>query len=46
MLAELFAHIFDGHNESLATGVADVLGRPATDFARFAADAAAAGAWA
>jgi len=46
MLADLFAHIFDGHNETLANGVADVLGRPAKDFARFAEDAAAAGAWA
>lgn len=45
MLADLFAHIFDGHNESLATGVADVLGRPAKDFAEFAKEAAAAGAW-
>jgi uncharacterized protein YbjT (DUF2867 family) len=45
MLAELFAHIFDGHNQSLTNGVAEVLGRPATDFRRFAEQAAAAGAW-
>jgi uncharacterized protein YbjT (DUF2867 family) len=45
MLAELFAHIFDGHNESLAHGVEEVLGRPARDFADFAADAAATGVW-
>ena len=45
MLATLFAHIFDGHNESLADGVREVLGRPARDFSEFAADAAAAGVW-
>ena len=28
MLAALFSHIFDGHNESLADGVGQVLGRP------------------
>lgn len=46
MLAELFAHIFDGHNASLAHGVDEVLGREARDFADFARAAAAAGAWA
>jgi uncharacterized protein YbjT (DUF2867 family) len=45
MLAELFEHIFDGHNESLSHGVADVLGRPASDFTEFAARAAATGVW-
>jgi uncharacterized protein YbjT (DUF2867 family) len=45
MLADLFAHIFDGHNASLADGVAEVLGRPARDFAAFAAAAAATGVW-
>ena len=45
MLGELFAQIFDGRSESLANGVADALGRPARDFADFAAAAAAAGAW-
>jgi uncharacterized protein YbjT (DUF2867 family) len=45
MLAELFDHIFDGHNESLADGVREVLGRPARDFTEFAADAAATGVW-
>ena len=44
-LASLFPHIFDGDNESVAQGVADVLGRPATDFTVFAAEAAATGAW-
>ncbi len=45
MLASLFEHIFDGHNESVTQGVADVLGRPATDFTVFAAAAAATGVW-
>ena len=45
MLGELFAHIFDGHNSTLATGVTEALGRPARDFAAFAERAAAAGAW-
>ena len=45
MLGELFAQIFDGRSESLADGVAAALGRPARDFADFAAAAAAAGAW-
>lgn len=45
MLAELFGLIFDGHNESLADGVQQALGRPAGDFATFARRAAAAGAW-
>jgi uncharacterized protein YbjT (DUF2867 family) len=45
MLGGLFAHIFDGHNSSLATGVTEALGRPARDFAEFATQAAAGGAW-
>jgi uncharacterized protein YbjT (DUF2867 family) len=45
MLAELFEHIFDGHNESLADGVHEVLGRPARDFSGFAVDAARTGVW-
>lgn len=45
MLAELFAHIFDGHNASLADGVERALGRPARDFATFAHAAAATGVW-
>ncbi len=44
-LAELFAHIFDGHNATLTDGVTAALGRPARDFADFAAAASAAGAW-
>ena len=34
MLAALFSHIFDGRNESLADGVGQVLGRPATRLRR------------
>lgn len=45
MLADLFAHIFDGHNASVADGVVEALGRPATAFADFAARAAATGVW-
>jgi uncharacterized protein YbjT (DUF2867 family) len=45
MLGGLFAHIFDGHNSALATGVTEALGRPARDFAEFAEQAAASGAW-
>ncbi len=45
MLASLFRHIFDGHNESVTGGVAEALGRPATDFRTFARAAAATGVW-
>lgn len=45
MLGELFAHIFDGHNSSLASGVEEALGRPARGFAAFAAQAAPTGVW-
>ena len=44
-LAELFTLIFDGHNASLADGVADALRRAPRSFRRFAATAAALGAW-
>jgi uncharacterized protein YbjT (DUF2867 family) len=44
-LGELFAHVLDGHNESLATGVQQALGRQPRDFTTYAARAAAAGAW-
>ena len=42
----MFAHILDGHNEQLADGVQEALGRPARSFAEYAARAAAGGAWA
>ncbi|MGW4522150.1 NAD(P)H-binding protein [Amycolatopsis sp. NPDC004378] len=45
-LTELFARVLDGRNESVTGDVARVLGRPATDFAAFARDAAATGVWA
>jgi uncharacterized protein YbjT (DUF2867 family) len=45
MLGELFAHIFDGHNSSLASGVEEALGRQARDFSDFAARAASTGVW-
>lgn len=44
-LTQLFDHILDGHNESLATGVQEALGRAPRDFTEYAARAAAAGAW-
>lgn len=44
-LVALFAHILDGHNEHLATGVRDALGREPRDFTSYAERAAAAGAW-
>jgi uncharacterized protein YbjT (DUF2867 family) len=44
-LAAMFAHIFDGHNASLANGVQDALGRPPRDFRDYAAATAATGAW-
>ena len=45
-LGGVFAHILDGHNEQLADGVQQALGRPARSFAEYAARAVAAGAWA
>ncbi|WP_103339371.1 NAD(P)H-binding protein [Amycolatopsis sp. CA-126428] len=45
-LAELFARVLDGRNSSVTSDVERVLGRPATEFADFARDAAATGVWA
>lgn len=45
-LVELFGRVLDGRNASLTTDVERVLGRPATDFADYARDAAATGVWA
>jgi uncharacterized protein YbjT (DUF2867 family) len=42
---ELFTMILDGRSQYLADGVQRALGRPPRDFADFARDAAAAGAW-
>jgi uncharacterized protein YbjT (DUF2867 family) len=44
-LVELFAAVLDGRNASLADGVQRALGRPPRDFADYARDAAASGAW-
>ena len=43
--AELFDMVTDGRNAYLADGVRQALGRPAKDFADYAAASAAAGAW-
>ena len=43
--ADLFELIVDGRNAHLVDGVEQALGRPARDFADFARDAAARGAW-
>jgi len=45
LLTELFAVTLDGRNAHLTDDVPHVLGRPATDFAEYAARAAASGAW-
>ncbi len=45
MLAFLFHEVLDGRNASLTDGVERALGRPPRDFAAFAQDAAAGGAW-
>ena len=45
LLRFLFAEVLDGRNASLADGVQQALGRPPRDFAAFARDAAATGAW-
>jgi len=41
----LFTEVLDGRNAHLADGVQRALGREPKDFADFARDAAAAGAW-
>lgn len=43
--ADLFTAILDGRNAHLVNGVEEVLGRKPKDFAAYARDAAAAGAW-
>ena len=45
LLAYLFGEVLDGRNAHLADGVQRALGREPKDFADFARDAAAAGAW-
>lgn len=46
LLNYLFETVLDGRNESLTDGVQRALRRPAKDFADYAREAAAAGAWA
>ncbi|WP_242607606.1 NmrA family transcriptional regulator [Zhihengliuella halotolerans] len=45
-LAGLFTDILDGRNASLAGGIQELLGRPASPLREYARRAAAAGAWA
>jgi len=45
LLSELFLVVLDGRNEYLADGVERALGRKPKDFADYAKDAAARGAW-
>ena len=44
-LTDVIAEALDGRNARVTDGVERVLGRPARDFADYARDAAAAGAW-
>jgi hypothetical protein len=45
LLRYLFTEVLDGRNARLADGVQRALGREPRDFAEFARDAVAAGAW-
>jgi uncharacterized protein YbjT (DUF2867 family) len=45
LLTYLFTEVLDGRNAHVTDGVQRVLGRPPRDFADYARDAAAAGAW-
>ena len=45
LLQYLFVEVLDGRNAQVADGVRRALGRAPRDFADFARDAAAAGAW-
>jgi uncharacterized protein YbjT (DUF2867 family) len=45
LLTYLFTEVLDGRNAQVADGVQRALGRPARDFAAFAAREAAAGTW-
>jgi hypothetical protein len=45
LLKYLFTEVLDGRNAHLADGVRRALGREPKDFADFARDPAAAGAW-
>lgn len=45
LLEELFGQVLDGRNSSTMDGVAEILGRPATDFGHYARETAATGLW-
>ena len=45
MLNHLFATVLDGRNASLTDGIPRALGRPPKDFAAYAREVAATGAW-
>ncbi|MFB3059574.1 MAG: NmrA family NAD(P)-binding protein [Gammaproteobacteria bacterium] len=45
LLHELFTVVFDGRNSSVMSGVAEALGRPATDFKTFLQKAVQSGVW-
>lgn len=45
LLNELFSEVLDGRNESITDDVQRVLGRPPRDFAAYANETAATGAW-
>ncbi|OWV78990.1 NmrA family transcriptional regulator [Rhizobium sp. R634] len=45
LLEELFGQVLDGRNSGVMSGVADILGRPATDFSHYARRTAATGIW-
>ncbi|MBX4932716.1 NmrA family transcriptional regulator [Rhizobium bangladeshense] len=45
LLEELFGQVLDGRNSGTTGGVAEILGRPATDFSEYARRTAATGTW-
>ncbi|GGD92295.1 NmrA family NAD(P)-binding protein [Rhizobium anhuiense] len=45
LLEELFGQVLDGRNSKVMGGVAEILGRPATDFSQYARRAATSGIW-
>jgi uncharacterized protein YbjT (DUF2867 family) len=45
LMRELFTVVFDGRNSNPTSGVADALGRPATDFSDYVLKVVATGVW-
>jgi uncharacterized protein YbjT (DUF2867 family) len=45
LISYLFTEVLDGRNASIANGVQEALGRPATDFADYVKRTAASGVW-